>query len=68
MAISTKTLIYMSKPLEMNDNRYAIKNNKVKTSPMTISRGPVDRKIKKKGNIQKTIHAYILNHGYLGKI
>lgn len=68
MAISIKTQIYKITPVDVNENRYVIKNTSIKAKPMMISRGLEDLKIKKKGNTQNTIHAYILSQGYLGNI
>ncbi len=57
MEISNATEKYNNQPLVEKENRYAIKNSNVSANPITISNGPVDLNIKKKGKMQKTIQA-----------
>lgn len=57
IAISTKTHIYKSKPFDVKESQYTIKNKSINTKPIMISIKLDDLKIKKNGKIQKTIHA-----------
>jgi hypothetical protein len=58
----------MKPVFELKDRRYARKNMINNKMPNVISRGDEERKMKKKGRIQKMTQAYKLSHGFLGNI
>ncbi|EGA88297.1 hypothetical protein GPDM_15971 [Planococcus donghaensis MPA1U2] len=68
IAISKLTHTYTKPVLELKDNLYAIKNINKSKIPKIKSVIEEERKMKKKGKIQKITQAYTLNHGFLGNI
>lgn len=57
IVISMAKQTYKNQPVDLKDRRYARKNIPVKNKPNIISESSFERKMKKKGKIQNTIHA-----------